>query len=289
MSALLFSSLAWAHGGAAAHAEPGWTSWTWAPWIVANLAALSIVYGIGWRRMRERRARVLRVPRWHAFAFYVGVISAAVALLSPVDAYSDVLGWVHMVQHTLLMMVAAPLMVFGSPGYVCLWAVPQGAWRGAWRHRNLLSRALKSMRVARPLAIWATYALAIWILHLPALYEAALANEFLHDIQHLIFFFTSFVFWRVTFDPYFGRRLNPGAGILYLFVASMHAMILGALMALSPRVWYAAYEKTAPHFGISALEDQQIAGYIMWMPAGITFVVVAAMLLVQLIREQPRT
>lgn len=243
--------------------------------------------------MRARKSDRFQISKWHAYSFALGILASFAALVSPIDSISDILGSVHMIQHTLLMMVAAPLMAAGAPAHIAKWGLPARFWQ-SWR---VLKRRLRTRfallthmpdGIRRPAIIWTLYSVTLWLWHLPSLYQAALENQIIHDIQHLAFFITSFLFWRILIDPVGYRdkvrkNLNPGAGVLYLFVASLHAMILGVFMAVSPSVWYPLYSERTTQYGLSALIDQQIAGYIMWMPAGITYVIVAAYLVIRLI------
>lgn len=267
-----------AHGGHV-HAQSGdswWLAWNWSPIIVVNLTIIAVLYSLGWRKARARGGNPAGAAPWQLFSFIGGMAFLVLALLSPIDPLSDVYAWVHMIQHSLLMMAAAPLFVLGAPAYVMLWALPAGARRW-WLSRQaaLEGRAHPALR---PLGAWAIYAVTLWLWHVPYLYEAALDDQWIHDFQHLSFFVTSAFFWWVLFHPRPGIRLDYGIGILYLFVASLHSMALGALMAVSPEVWYPHYVQMAREVGFDALSDQQLAGYIMWMPAGISYILAAAVL-----------
>lgn len=273
----MFTS-AWAH----APPQQGLEKIVWSDWNGSTLVLLSLflscaIYARGWAKMRLRQKdRISRVSGWHAISFYLGIAMVFIALVSAIDPLSDMLAWVHMIQHTLLMTVAAPLIALGSPGYIALWALPVKR-RFAW--------FIRALRFSRPIVAGISYAMILWLWHLPVLYEAALFDSFVHDLQHLAFFVSAFLFWRVLLEPYIGERLHPGVGIVYLFVSSLHPMILGVLMALSPIPWYRLYETRASLYGFTALQDQQIAGYIMWMPAGFAYVAVAAHLVLRLLRE----
>jgi cytochrome c oxidase assembly factor CtaG len=202
-----------------------------------------------------------------------------VALLPPIAGLAEKLGWVHMIQHTALMMVAAPLFVLGSPGSHMSAALPSGWSRMLWRQaRRIRVWRLPYFQVSQPILIWLLFALTLWIWHVPVLYEGALRSRFVHDLQHLTFFLTAALFWQALLHPIRRRRLNQGLGVLYLFLASIHSTALGVLMALSPVVWYPTYESTAPAMGYPALLDQQIAGYIMWMPACMMYAAIAVAL-----------
>lgn len=268
-----------AHAVPHAHAEPWWAVWNPDPLILGNAAALSTLYAVGLTRMWRSAGVGHGVSRLRAAAFAAGVAMLLIALVSPVDPLSDELSWVHMIQHMLLMTVAAPLFVAGAPGRVAAWALPE-----RWRRRALgaMARSAAWRPAAyvlwQPLLLWALYAVVLWVWHLPALYGAALADELIHDAQHLSFFVAAALYWRVLLDPFGRYRLDRGVGVLYLFATSMHATVLGVFMTLSPRVWYGAYLGRTDAWGLTALEDQQLAGLTMWMPACAVYAALAAAL-----------
>lgn len=222
------------------------------------------------------------LPAWRRWTYLLGMFFLFISLISPVDTLSDSLAWVHMLQHTTLMMVAAPALALGLPQQLLQRVLTPQTMRKLRAPRVFLRNPFFSM-LGRPLSILFLYGLTIWIWHVPLLYEAALHDSFVHDIQHLSFFITSFLFWRLIFTPTKRPLHLPGAAIIYLFVTSLHSMILGVLMAFSPTVWYAPYIESAPNFGLTAVEDQHIAGLIMWMPAGTTYVVAALYMILKLI------
>ena len=115
--------------------------------------------------------------------------------------------------------------------------------------------------------------------HVPVLYEAALHSELVHDLQHLMFFVVACLFWRVLVDPLSRLRLSPGLGVVYLFATSLHATFLGVFMALAPTPWYGFYESTTAAWNLTALEDQQVAGLIMWMPMCMIYAFAAAIIM----------
>jgi cytochrome c oxidase assembly factor CtaG len=264
-----------AHGDELHH--PLWSRWNVDALTIASLAALSILYAIGLTRLWRSAGPARGVSRRQPAAFAAAIVTLIIALLSPLDPASDELQSAHMIQHMLIMMVAAPLFILGAPALVMLWALPR-----AWR--KYVARSLGRLGAWRPpwYVLWqpallcALFALALWVWHLPALYEAALDSRPIHEVQHISFFVVSCLFWRVLLDPLSRLRMNVGAGVLYLFVTSLHATFLGVFMALSPRVWYADYVPRTAAWDLSPLEDQQLAGLIMWMPACMVYAVVAA-------------
>ncbi len=172
------------------------------------------LYGYGLHKMWRRTGAGHGVSVWRVLAFAGALLAIAIALLSPVDALSDDLSWVHMLQHLILMAVAAPLLVLGYPEFVLLWVLPPRARRalGCWPQRSAVVGVL--WRVSwNPLWIWSVHALAIWVWHVPVLYELALNDPLVHDIEHLTFFLAAVLFWRVAIDPRSNLRLNPGLAI----------------------------------------------------------------------------
>ena len=160
------------------------------------------------------------------------------------------------------------------------------AWRRAGG-RLLRRPALKVpwYLLWQPLLMWGLFALTLWLWHLPALYEAALHHPMLHQVQHLAFFVSSCLFWRVVLDPLSRLRLIPILGVLYLFTTSLHASILGVFMALAPSAWYPFYTDKTGAWHLTPLEDQQLAGLIMWMPACMIYALAATAIFAWWLRE----
>ena len=257
-----------AHGlaGEAAH------RWTWEPWTIALLAISALLYGAGTRAIWQRAGVGRGVRGWQAAAFAAGLLSIAVALLSPVAWLSEILFSVHMTQHEILMLISAPLLVFGQPLLAMLWAFPAGsreAW-SRWSQRRAVGFAWQA--VTAPLAVFLLHALAIWIWHAPALYEAALRSTGVHAIEHLSFTLTAVLFWWGMVHGRYGR-MAYGAGVLYVFLTAIHTSVLGALMTIAPGVLYPSYVQAGAAWHVDALEDQQLAGLLMWVPSGLVFIV----------------
>jgi putative membrane protein len=271
---------------AAAHeasAAPARETWPWHAWLTAGLSAIGLLYGVGAWRLRKREPSALSLGAIAAFA--AGLATLFVALVSPLDRWSEELFSAHMTQHELLMVVAAPLMVLGRPLVPMLWALP-----AAWRQR--LGRGLRAPAcrtvwrfVTGPIVVWVLHGAALWILHLPSLFEAALADRLFHAFQHACFFWTAALFWWAVAHGRYGR-IGYGLSVLFVFTTALHSGALGALLTWSSSVWYGSYAHRPPAWG--ALEDQQLAGLIMWVPAGVTFVVVGLALFAAWIGESER-
>lgn len=274
---LTIPAVAEAHPSGLRAGDAWWQAWHFDPLVASTLLLLLMLYGWGLRRVWGRAGVGRGVARWQGAAFGGGLLAVLLALMSPLDTLSEDLSWVHMTQHMVLMVIAAPLMILGAPGLVTIWAVSPH-WRKAaagWTRRGTPTRELWNFSW-NPLFIWSLHAVILWGWHLPILYQWALDDPLVHDIEHLSFFLVACLFWRIAIDRRTGRRLNPGLTVLYLFTTSLHATLLGVFMALSPQPWYPTYVGRTELWGLSPLEDQQLAGLIMWMPACMVYAVAAA-------------
>lgn len=242
------------------------TSWSWRPAVVLILVTLASVYASGWWRLRATGyGRLAR--RWRLVLYLSGLATLALALLSPVDEFAHLSLSVHMVQHLLLTMVAAPLLLLGNPLPVGLWGLPRGVRRAVGRlltRRAPFRRALWVVTLM-PVA-WLLFVGTLWLWHLPAAYQAALRAPVLHDVEHVAFFGTALLFWWPIIEPAprLHERIPRGFAILYLIAATGQNTLLSALIALPERVLYPYYEASASPFGLAALDDQALAGGIMW-------------------------
>ena len=171
------------------------------------------------------------------------------ALLSPLASRATTRFWIHMVQHEVIMLVAAPLLVLAGPLGAVARALPRGA-----------ARVLYSpLRYVSPLVAWLLHAAALWLWHVPQLFQASVENDAVHIAQHASFFFTALLFWWSIL-----RNTASGIAVICVVTTMIHMGLLGALLTLAPMSLYPAY----------TLADQQLGGLIMWVPAG--FVMLAA-------------
>ena len=240
---------------------------------------LAILYRLGDERtVKPDRTRDSR--RRRSLCFYASLAVLAIALCSPIDALSEKLFWVHMVQHVLLLVVAAPLMVLARP-WVRLWrAVPLGARRPLGRSLAQGERAAPLRWTVRalggPLPSLVLFSAVLLAWHLPALFDATLRSEPLHALEHTLFLGAALMFWKqVIHSPPLHDRLASVQRVLYVVAAMIVSWVLAVVLALSPHPLYAHYADLASRpGGISALADQQIAAGVMWVPGSITFVIV---------------
>jgi putative membrane protein len=260
--------------------------WTWYPLVVAMLVASFAIYTIGLAASRKRERAVIIRDR-EAICFYAGWLLLALALVSPLHKLGNFLFSVHMTQHELLMLVIAPLIVMGKPLIAALWAFPHGVRERVAHIIN--SRVFRTgwRFVSSAVFVWLAHAAALWLWHIPVLYNAAIGSELVHALQHAMFFGTAALFWWTLVHGRYGR-MGYGVAILFVFTTGLHTGILGALFTLTDRVWFHIHEGRTAAWNLTALEDQQLAGLIMWIPAGVVFILIALAMLAAWMGESER-
>lgn len=269
------------HEGAPLAPHDLWSAWSWDPAVLAGLAAGAVLYARGMRRLRARSTRRSPARRMEALAFWSGWTVLAVALVSPLHRLGEVLLAAHMAQHEVIIALAAPLLALGRPLVVPLWGLPP-RWRravGRWvSGLRPLWRALSRIEVA-----WLLHALAIMVWHLPGLYQRTADSDLIHALQHSSFVLTALVFWYSVL-PGATLRQRQGAALMSLFATMVCTGGLGALLTLGRARWYPGYGEAAPLWGLTPMEDQQLAGLIMWVPGGVSYLLATAWLVVHWLR-----
>ena len=235
-----------------------------------------------WRGSRRTSLRAVGRPRrpavpWRGLCFGAGLVTIVIALDSSVERLADDLFWAHMLQHVLLMMVAAPLIVLGAP------------WMPFWRPlplrlRRVLARTLvKSPRLgwlrraarflAAPVPAWVLFNANLGVWHLPPAYDLTLRNGSVHYAEHVSFVLFGMLFWAQVVDsPPFHPRLAPFGRVIYTTAGSAASWLLAVVLALATTPLYPAQH--AGHIGLSALADQQVAAGVMWGPGSIPYAVI---------------
>lgn len=278
LALMITPSVAFAHEGAALAPHDLLRAWTWEPGVLIGLAVIAAWYGAGVRRLWRVAGRGRVVGARAVCIFACGLLTLFAALLSPLDALSDALFSAHMVQHLLLILVAAPLLVLGAPLLPMLWAFPAPARRrlGRWWAKQTVARAVIGV-MTEPLAAWGLHLAALCFWHLPAPYGWALGNRAVHALEHATFLATAVLFWWAVVQPSGRRRLSHGASVLYVSLAGVVMGALGAVITFSPSPWYIGHAASTVAWGLTPLQDQQLAGLIMWIPASLVYLVAACM------------
>jgi putative membrane protein len=261
--------------------------WAFEPLIVIPLLLTAGLYVLGTARLWRRAGQGVGISWWSAASFAAGWLAAATVLVTPVAWLSRILFSVHMAQHTVLMLVAAPLLAFGHPLLAWMWALGADA-RVSVAHARRRPHLLRAWRWATaPLAVFLVQGAALWLWHIPSWYEAALHDEAIHALQHLCFVLAGSLFWWAMIHGRYGR-IGYGLGVLYVFLTAVHSSALGALLTVAPSVWYGEYSRQAVLWNLNALADQQLAGLLMWVPAGAIFIVLGLSLFAAWLGEAER-
>lgn len=248
-----------------------WTQWSWEPWLLVCLAAAVVPYVAGMLRMGARRTQIL--GRWRAPSFFGGLLLLFLALMSPLDEVADSLFSAHMLQHMLLLLVIPPMLVYGRPVITWLWAFDTDARRAVVRGWKWSKLEAMFGFLMRPLCVWTLLTAALCCWHLPGPYDAAVRHEWLHDLEHLSFLAFALAFWTIVIEPY-GRRRALGYGATAVFVVSSGFVmsLIGAILVFATTPLYAVHLHTTQAYGLTPLEDQQLAGIIMWIPSNLVHV-----------------
>jgi cytochrome c oxidase assembly factor CtaG len=254
------------------------TAWHFIPSVVVGCVALAGLYLYAIGPLRRRSALGEPVKRSRVVVFLLGVLVILLALISPLDELGDeYLFSAHMLQHLLITLVAPPLLLWGTPG---------------WLIRPLLRQPL-ILRLAKgltlPVVAFALFNGDIFLWHAPVLYDATLENEGIHVVEHLTFIITALIFWWPVLSPLEGELgpLTLPGQVLYLFLSGMPMVLLGAGLTFVPPL-YAPYLAAPRIWGISPGTDQELGGLIMWVPANIMVIVLMSVLFLRWMLEQER-
>ncbi len=276
---LALPALAFAHEGERLAPHDLWSAWSFDPGIVIPLALSAILY--------LRGARISRgIATTQQAFFWIGWTVLALSLVSPLHPLGEVLFSAHMAQHEILMLVAAPLLVLSRPLVAFLWGMPF-SWRrdlGAWSKTRSVQKTWAALTA--PIVAWWIHAVALWAWHAPSLFQATIGNAWVHAAQHASFLGSALLFWWALF--YANGEKSYGTGVFYVFTTAIHTGILGALLTFARAVWYPEYAGTAPVWGLTPIEDQQIGGLIMWVPAGVIYMIAGLILFAAWIRYSGR-
>ena len=284
--AVMAPATALAHAGAALAPHDVWTAWELAPPVLALLSLTAWGYARGVRTLWARAGRGRGISRAQAALFAAGWTALALALVSPLHALGGVLFGAHMGQHVVLVAVAPLLLVLGRPQVAGAWALP-ARWRARAGRGVRLARRQPTLAAAASVGgATLLHAVAMLGWHVPAAYEMARRHEGWHALQHLSFYGTALLFWWAVVGA--ARHRRHGAALLAVFVTALYSGVLGALLVTASHVWYPGYVRTAGAWGFTPLEDQQLGGLLMWVPANLAYVAMALWLVRRALADSDR-
>lgn len=266
-----------AHAGSSLEPHDVWTAWTLDPIVIGLLVTTAMAY------RRGRRAGPDTPPR--RVAFWGGLAAVAIALVSPVDAMSGVLVSAHMVQHVLLILVAAPLLAVAAPGGAILRGTPDVVRRASRTARRAAGLDVDRLGHLRsPIGRWLLYVATLWLWHASVLYGLAVEHAAVHALEHATFLVAAFLVWSAILGP-LRVRVERGLGLLGVFTLGLQGIFLSVLLTFAEQPYYAEHLTPPAAWGITPLADQQLAGVLMWIPAGFIHTGIALYLLVSWLRE----
>ncbi|HYL43776.1 MAG TPA: cytochrome c oxidase assembly protein [Ktedonobacteraceae bacterium] len=251
------------------------TAWNWEPSIVIGTALLVGLYLYGIGPLRRKYHLADEVKRGQVVAFLLGIGIIFLALVSPLDELGDsYLFSAHMVQHLFITIVGPPLLLMGTPGWLL---------QPLWRNRTVF---LIARVFTFPALAFFLYNADFWLWHAPPLYNATLENQGIHILEHVTFIVFGVLYWWPILSPSEELpRLSLGGQVLYIFLAGMPTVALGAGLTFLPPL-YAPYLAAPRIWGLSAAVDQQLGGLIMWIPGNIFYIVIISILFIRWMQKQ---
>jgi putative membrane protein len=256
-----------AHPGGPLSPHDLWTAWSLESYVWIPLLVCIVIYVWGVHKVWQRAGRGHGISRRQWMSFVGAILMLILALISPLDALSKSLFSAHMVQHLILMLAAAPLLVLSDFQLAFLWILPRSQVQTIGSSVNQTRRSV----LTHPIIIWILFTVTMWVWHASTFYEAALRNEVMHALEHIMFLLTAVLFWWLLFKHTHPEHIHYAMTVPFLFLTVLQSGILGALMTFTSQPWYSAYAASTPAWGLSPLQDQQLAGLIMWMPGGAVF------------------
>ncbi|HET7570658.1 MAG TPA: cytochrome c oxidase assembly protein [Gammaproteobacteria bacterium] len=266
---MLFSTPALAQGAGGAGAT---LHWVWEPWVLLCLALATIPYLIGLYRMGAEERR--RLGPFRAVSFFTGILVLFFAVEYPLNALEHALYSAHMVEQLLLLLIAPSLLVTGRPVATWIWAFDSRSRSRIARGWNRFGLTGACEWLGRPVIVWLLLVAALCFWHFPGPYDWALQHKWLHDIERLSLLGPALGYWSIVIEPYGRRRaLGYGATMIYVVSIGFVMALIAAILTLSPHALYAAHLHTTQAYGLTPLQDQHIAGAIMWIPSNMIHLV----------------
>jgi len=253
------------------------TSWSFDPTVLIGVFVLVALYAAGWRRARRPGERH-QPSSWRLVLFAGGILTILVALVSPLDSLGDQLMVMHMVQHMLLLDIAPILLILGLTKVLL---------RPVTRRLQTVER--RAGFLAHPVFALIFYAGILWLWHVPALYDKAQGDDWIHAFEHFSFFTAGALYWWHVLSPIRSRMRLGGLGPLaYMAGGKLLVGILGIVLAFAPTVIYPFYANQPHYWGLTPLEDQMMAGLVMALEQSIVMGIAVVVLFVQMLNESER-
>lgn len=257
-----------------ATSRPFLLSWAIDPPVFIGLVVTALGYWLARRRVQLLGRR--EVPVSHAVYFYSGLLAIAIALLGPFDVYNENSLLMHMAQHLLLLQAAGPLIWLGRPVQLALQAISprrSGPVLKAVLRRSWV-RAILTF-VSHPLVAFVIFNVTLIFWHIPAMYDAALSHQTIHDLEHLAFLSAALIFWWPIVEPVpRHHKLRLGFALASIFLTGLVSEALGAILSFDNTLLYPFYTHAQSLWGMTPLDDQEYAGLLMWVGGGMLYLTI---------------
>lgn len=284
-----FSPAAVAHTENRPVPETLWTTWNFDPVLAIVLLLVSLLYLKGTAELWRRAGKGRGVRTWQPMAFFGGVITFTISRFSPLDALGGALFSAHMGQHLIVFLLSPALFAASRPLLPFIWALPT-----TWRRILMQWTPGSTTRAVwffsqHWITVLILYAAVLWLWHVPVLYDWALQSQVVHGIEHATFAAVAFMFWSRILESGRPNGIGHGIALLMTFATALHSGALGALLTFARFPLYSSHEQYTSAWGYTPLEDQQLAGVLMWVPMGIWFAATGLLLFGNWIRAADRS
>lgn len=280
-------------------------SWNWRPEIIIFLTLAAFLYTRGWVLLRRRTTRNKRKRRagqpypltavWRLISYLSGIFVIGIALLSPIDVLSGQLFFMHMIQHLLLISIAPVLLLLANPMAVTLWGMPHRARMFVGRGLSFVLNSDSKYRdwirnATSPGIVWLMWVIVVVGWHDPGLYNLALQNEIVHNLEHITFFVVSMLYWWLVLGsgPRIHKQFSLIGRIAFVVLAIPPNMLTGMVIAFTPTPAYTHYVNMPRIWNIDVMTDQAWAGVIMWEEGSMMYMIAALILIGQLVSQEDR-
>jgi putative membrane protein len=255
-------------------------SWSFSPAVLVGAAIATAAYVHRWRGVRSAHpaGAAREAPAWRLCCFLGAVIATVAALMSPLDSLAEQLFFAHMIQHVLLLDIAPILGIVGLTKVIL---------RPVTRAVANLERRVGA--IAHPAFAVFAYVAVIWAWHVPAAYDFAVAHPLVHVLEHISFLLVGSLYWWHLLSPIRARLRLGGLGpVAYIGSTKLLVGALGMGLAFAPSALYPYYEHQARVWGLSALDDQAVAGIIMAVEQSLIMGIALVVLFVRALAESER-
>ncbi len=263
--------------------------WEWRPEVLVVLVPLGVLYIRGWCLLRRQSTKGKLATWLRLIAYLSGLFVMALSLISPIDRLGGQLFFMHMIQHLLIIMIAAPLIWLGGPFPFMLWSLPVQPRRRIAKLFTRTSSFRRALAAAtRPGIAWLTFITVYLGWHDAHLYNLALRFAWVHDLEHITFFLAAMLYWWHVIGgaPHIHGRFPGWARMAYLVATIPPNMAIGVAIAFSTEVIYTYYNSVPPIWGLTVLQDQMLGGAIMWIPGSMMFIVATLIILATMFRDK---